>query len=327
MRILVTGATGFIGYSLVSVLLNGSHEVTCFIRKHSNTRWLNSLGTVKYVTGDLRDPESLAEAVKGCDVVIHLAGVTTAVNRDKYFKINHLGTRSLIDAIARNNTDLQRFVYISSLSAGGPTSLDRPRTESMPDAPMTHYGESKRAAELALMNYKNQVPITIIRPPIVYGPLDNGVLLFFKLIKKGWSVRFTGDDLYLSLIYVEDLAEAIALLATTFVPSGEIFYINDKYQYSASQIQKYIAEALQIDPKTIPVMRSLLYPAVGVSELLVKLRRRPSFFNYQKIKELNQAAWICSAEKLAQQTGFHAKVSLPEGAHRTAEWYTKHGWI
>lgn len=327
MKVLVTGGTGFIGYNLVKELKNQGHDVTCLIRQSSKTRWLQSLGNISFVTGDLLAFDTLIPAVQDVDWIIHLAGVVTAVSREQYFRVNHFGTRNLIRAVATHHPGIQKFIYISSLAAGGPTRIGQPRTEEMSDRPITHYGESKRAAEIALTEFQSQLPLVIIRPPVVYGPRDTGVLTFFKSIQQGWQIQFTGEDLYLSLIYVEDLVEGILALAEHDIPSGEMFYINDQYQYSMDQIQTMIAQALEVDTRKLRVPRMLLYPIAGISELVNRARKKPSYLNLQKIKEITQPAWICSSDKLTKYTGFHARYSLPDGAHRTAEWYQSHGWI
>lgn len=327
MKVLVTGGTGFIGYNLVARLKKENHDVTCLVRESSDIRWLNSLGDVKFVYGDLLQPASLAAIMDEFDWVFHLAGVVTAVTREDYFRVNHLGTRNLIDAVAKHNPDIRKFVFVSSLAAGGPSSIDRPRDESMPDQPITYYGESKRAAEFAIKDYKDSIPLVIARPPTVYGPLDDGVFIFFRAIQKGWQIKFTGEDLYLSLIYVEDLTKALLTLAEADIPSGERFYVSDHYQYSMDQIQTMIAHAIDADTRKLHVPRALMYPVAAVSELFIRARNKPSFLNLQKIKEMTQTAWICSSEKLTNMTGFQAQYGLPDGAHKTAEWYKSHGWL
>mgnify|MGYP006277598819 CR=1 FL=1 len=327
MKCLVTGATGFIGYNLVQLLLQEEQQVTCLIRQTSDLRWLNSLGTVKYVHGDITSPESLPAAVKEAEWIFHMAGLTTAVNREGYFQVNHLGTRNILDAIGDHCQDPKRFILISSLEAAGPTTIESPLTESDPPQPISHYGESKRAAELATLDYREQFPVTIIRPPIVYGPLDVALHPFFQLISRGWQLNLTGRDLYLSLIYVKDLVRAALTLAESDSPSGEMYYVSDRYFYSVNQLQAIIADVLETSTRRIPVPRSLLYPAAFLSEVYIKLFRKPSFLNYQKIKVVNQSAWICRSDKIAEEAGYQPDYSLADGAGETIEWYRNHGWL
>ena len=327
MRALVTGGTGFVGYHLVSELLQKGHEVTCLVRQSSNTEWLEELGGIQYATGELTHPESLIDAVTDIDVIFHLAGAVIAVDREGYFRINRDGTANLLNAALQHNPDLQNFIYVSTQAAGGPTPHDTPRTEDMPPEPVTHYGASKLAAEAYLQRFTDKLPIKIIRPPSVYGPHDVGVFTFFQIIDKHLQVYFLGQDLQLSLIYVQDLIRGILLLAEQDIASGEVFYIDDGTPRSLRDIQTEIARAMDVTTFKLPIPRKMLYPLAGISELIIKLRNKPSFFNLQKIQEITQPAWTCSSEKLQKTTGFTPEYSLSEGAKITAEWYKSHGWL
>ncbi|MBD3274486.1 MAG: NAD-dependent epimerase/dehydratase family protein, partial [Candidatus Marinimicrobia bacterium] len=292
-----------------------------------NTDWLEQLGDINYVTGELTRPESLADAVTDMDVIFHLAGAVIAVDREGYFRINRDGTANLLNAALQHNPDLQNFIYVSTQAAGGPTPHNTPRTEDMPPEPVTHYGASKLAAEEFLQQFTDQIPIKIIRPPSVYGPHDIGVFTFFQIVDKHLQVFFPGQDLQLSLIYVQDLVRGILQIAEHEIASGEVFYIDDGNPRSMRDIQTEIARALDVSTIKIPIPRKVLYPLAGISELIIKLRKKPSFFNIQKIKEITQPAWTCSSEKLKQTTGFTPEFSLSEGAKITAKWYKSHGWL
>jgi len=327
MKVFVTGGTGFIGFHLVESLLQSGHEVTCLVRETSDTSWLDQLENVQYHYGELMEPDSLTDAVKDQDWIFHLAGVVIAVNRDGYVRVNRNGTENLIRAIREHNPDIQKFVYVSSLSAGGPASPDEPRTEADPDMPVSHYGESKLLSENVLQNYMAEIPITILRPGIVYGPMDVGALSFFQIVDQGWRARFIGKELYLSMIYVDDFVDALLRVAVTDECSGNMYYLSDDEIYSMTKVQELIGEALDKKPRMLPVPRFLLYPAVFFSEIIIKTFNKPSFFNYQKIKEMTQTAWVCSPERFKKDSGFHPQYPLRAGAQMTADWYRQHGWL
>lgn len=176
MRALVTGASGFIGSTLIQELSTLGFEVHALMRKTSSDANLAGLN-YRRVQGDLSDEGSLREAVRGVDYVFHLAGLTAAKNREEFFAHNALGTERLAKVVAEERPGLSRFVYVSSLAASGPaSSLEAPLTESQAEHPVSAYGESKLAGEHALLRYKDVYPISIIRPPMVYGPRDKGVL-------------------------------------------------------------------------------------------------------------------------------------------------------
>jgi nucleoside-diphosphate-sugar epimerase len=327
MRVLLTGATGFVGYNLVPVLKREGHEVVCLIRRTSNTALLEELGNVDYVVGELRDPESLKAAVDGVDAVCHLAGAVTAVSKDGYFEVNTRGTRNLVEAVREVRPQLKRLVYVSSLAAGGPTKPGMPRVETDEDRPVTHYGRSKKAAEDELLRCREEISSVILRPATVYGPADAALLPFFRTVLRGIRARFMWRDLSLSMVYAGDLATAIVRALQSQLPSGDIFYVSDGKEYRLDEVQAIIGEALGVGSRSFPVPRSVLFPAAAASELAIRTRGRASFLNWQKIVEVVQPAWICSPQKLETRTGFRARYDLADGAQTTAEWYRAHGWL
>jgi len=327
MRILITGGTGFIGYNLVPILQQEQHEIICLVRETSNLRWLNSIGHIEYRYGDLLAPESLDAALDGIECVIHMAGTVVAVHKRDFYRINHIGTRNVVEAAARKGSDLSRFIMVSSLSAAGPSKPDKPMTESMPDLPVSAYGESKLLGERAVQEHREQLRIAVVRPPIVYGPKDVGVQGFFQLVKKGWQIKFPGENPRFSMVYVKDLSRALVTLVTADYFSGSQYYISDPVTYSVPEIQDIIADVLNRNTTTIPIPKLLLYPAAAGSELVARLRNKPTFLNFDKLKEVVQPAWTCSPEKFAQDFGFHTEYGLAEGAAETVEWYQSHGWL
>ena len=327
MRILRTGGTGFIGYNLVPVLQENRHEVICLVRETSNLSWLNSIGNVEYRYGDISVPDTLSSIVSDADCIIHMAGIVATVRNADFFRINHTVTRNLITAAKLHNPYLSKFILVSSLSAAGPSTPEQPKTEAMPDYPVSAYGESKLAAEQAVLEYQGDFGVVIVRPPIVYGPKDVGVQGFFRLAQQGWRIRFPWKNLLLSLVYVEDMARALTTLVTADIPSGALYYVSDPTIYSVPEIQSIIAGAMGKKVKTIPIPKTLLYPAAAAAEMISRLRHKPSFLNWDKLKEISQPAWTCSPEKITRDLGFHARYDLARGAAETAKWYRAHGWI
>ena len=178
MNVLVTGATGFIGSHLAERLLADGHRVRCLVRRTANRRWLGD-PRLELADGSITEPSSLPAAVAGIDIIFHVAGLTAARSREEFFRGNHDGTKNMLEAAARAGKPL-RFVHVSSQAAAGPSPTATPIDESFPCRPITAYGESKRAAEEEVLKYADQFPITIVRPPAVYGPRDNGVYTFFR---------------------------------------------------------------------------------------------------------------------------------------------------
>ncbi|NBB90422.1 MAG: NAD-dependent epimerase/dehydratase family protein [Spirochaetes bacterium] len=327
MRVLLTGGTGFVGYNLVPALKQQGHEIVCLIRTTSNTTLLEELGGMEYAVGELNDPASLRAALDGVDAVVHLAGAVKAVRRDGYFAVNTEGTRNLVEAVREVCPGLKRFVYVSSLAAGGPSRPGQPRTEQDEDGPVTHYGRSKKAAEDIILGYREEMPSVILRPATVYGPADVALLGFFRSASRGVRARLMWRDLSLSMVYAEDLAGAVVRSLVSQLPSGDLFYVSDGREYRLDEVQEQIGATLGFSTRSVPLPRSLLYLVAALSEVGIRLTGRARFLNWQKIIEAVQPAWTCSPQKLETRTGFRPRYDLPDGARATAEWYRTRGWL
>ncbi len=185
---LVTGATGFIGHHLVQLLTERGQQVSCLVRRDSDRSGVEAFDP-NYCVGDVTDLNSLRRAVHGIDVVYHLAGLTKSLRADELIRVNELGTRNVSLACAEM-THPPILVVASSLAAAGPAVSDRPRREIDPPRPVSVYGRSKRAGELAAREYAARVPTTIVRPPIVFGEGDkDGFNLFQGNLTIGHSSR------------------------------------------------------------------------------------------------------------------------------------------
>ena len=231
MKVLVTGGTGFIGSHLVEALLQKGIQVRCLLRKSSDLKWIKGL-PVEYAWGDCRDPASLKEAVKGVDQVFHSAGVTKAVREETFFEINAYGTENLIQACLEHNPDLQKFIYLSSQAAAGPSRNGNRKKETDPCQPVSPYGQSKRMGEELALSHGHKLPLLILRPSAVYGPRERDIYFFFKLLSKGIHLCASSPDQHISLCYVQDVVQAILLAAETRTSRGEIFFVSDGQDYS-----------------------------------------------------------------------------------------------
>ena len=185
MRILLTGASGFLGSHIAEQLDQQGAEVRALVRPTSDTRFLDGLEHVTLVTGAMSDKDSLLAATEGVDGIIHAAGLVKAKEPADFYATNEQGTANLLDAAKRNAPDIARFVLGSSLTVMGPSQDGRPVSAGASPNPVTHYGRSKLAAERAARAEAHSLPITIIRPPMIYGPRDREILPFFKSVQLG----------------------------------------------------------------------------------------------------------------------------------------------
>ncbi|WP_333653588.1 NAD-dependent epimerase/dehydratase family protein [Dissulfurispira sp.] len=324
MKALITGATGFIGSHLAGALIREGFDVACLVRNPANLRFLEDINA-GIIKGDCTDRESLADAVKGVDYVFHLAGLTKACSEADFFNANVKGTENIVQAVLENNSHIKRFVYLSSLAAAGPSCDGRPLKEDSEPAPVSVYGKTKLEGEKIVLANKKNMPVTVIRPPAVYGPRDRDLLIFFKMIKSG-LIPYWGKCYY-SFLYVEDLINGIILSALSRDAEGEIFFVSDGNIYSTDDIIEAISDALQKRPVRLNIPKFVM-PLLGfISEKAKGARKGINIINTDKIKEMRHSHWICDTTRAAERLKFEPKVKIKEGAKWTADWYRIHQWL
>ncbi len=320
MRALVTGATGFIGSHLVEGLIREGFDTTCLVRETSSLIYLEDL-KVTLVRGDCTDRTSLLSAVRDFDYVFHLAGLTKARSAEEFFDTNVTGTKHVAEALLQQNPGLKRFFFLSSLAAAGP-SLDRvPLCEGREPRPVSEYGRTKFEAEKIVYALRGELPVTIIRPPAVYGPRDRDLLVFFKMVKAG-VVPYWGKSYY-SFIYVDDLVSAIILSVLRPEGEGEIFYVSDGAVYSTDQVIDALARALDKAPLKLRVPKWAMQAIAWLS----RMTKGAAIINSDKVREIKYDYWVCDAAKASARLAFSPKVKMTEGARWTADWYRIHQWL
>lgn len=332
MRILVSGASGFIGSGLVSALAEKGHEVCALLRSTASTEFLKGVSFTR-VTGDILDYESLVKATENVDAVFHLAGAIAAKDRDAYFRCNAEGTKNIATAAVKSGR-VKRFIYLSSLAAAGPSAGLAPRSESEPDHPISFYGESKLRGELYLDELQGQLPFVIIRPPIVYGPRDRALFPLFKTIQKNWmpvmTAKSTTGHKYYSAIHVDDLIQSCVLsleASEAFFQTGERFYVSDGNIYTDERIMKMIADELKVTPIKFKVPSAVMALVAQGGSIAGKLLKKSLPLNTDKLKELNADYWICSTQKAMDRLAFKPKYTMESGVPQTIAWYKMNNWL
>ncbi len=333
MRALITGASGFIGSSLIQELNRLGFEVHALMRSTSSPANLEGMRFERR-SGDLSDFESLKRAVVGMDYVFHLAGMTAAPDRETFMRCNAQGTGDLARAVAEAAPGLTRFVYVSSLAAGGPARKKQPRREEELPTPVSAYGESKLAGELELLKYKDKFPVAIVRPPLVYGPKDKGVFVIIQTVARNLmpipSGKGEGGHKYYSAVHVTDLCKGIVqvgLASADKAPSGEIFYLCEDEFYTYQDFLRTIADSLGNHPFRFKVPQALIYGAAAALTGLGKVTKRSYPFNLDKFNEILPDYWICSNQKAKDVLGFLPEYPLAKGMKETVEWYKKNDWL
>lgn len=321
MKALVTGATGFIGSHLVERLLAEGLEVVCLVRPTSDRKWLDGL-PVTLRTGTLTDGEALRAAADGADYVFHVAGLTKARTRREYLAVNAEGTRRLIDATVDARAATRRFVYVSSLAAVGPAPGSAPLDESATPRPLEAYGASKLAGEHAVLEAARRLPVTIVRPPAVYGPRDVNFLSLLRAAKRIGRVPIVGRPTHrISLVHVADLVTGLWLAASAETAAGQTYFLASG-THDLGELVEAIADALGVSrrPLRLPALLARLIGEIG--QLKWALTGRPQIVSRRKVRDALQPNWTCSWEKARRDLGYRENVHLADGVKHTATWYT-----
>lgn len=324
-RVLVTGGTGFIGSHLVATLAAQGCKPRVLVRSTSNTASLMSQG-VECIVGGLDDLDSLVRAVRGVEMVIHLAAVTRARSEKEYFQVNAEGTQNLVNALRTAQPRPRRLVYVSSLAAAGPSVGGVQIEIGDVPRPITAYGRSKLAGEAACLTIADEMEVLILRPPAVYGPGDRDLFRCFQMATHGILPVPTGPTRLIQFIHVHDLRNALLCAVTAEQASG-VYHVAEAQPYAWGQITDWLAKAVGRQVWAVRVPQWSIRAAAAVSEFGAAMVGRATIFNREKAEELLAPGWLCETEAVKRDLGFEVRIPLPQGLVGTASWYREHGWL
>lgn len=330
MKAFVTGGTGFVGSHLVEELQRrGYTEIRCLVR--AEPRWLEGLA-VEFVRGDLFDAEALREGVRGVDRVFHVAGLTRAPDEAALRRANVEGTLNLVAAVREAAPEVERVLVTSSLAAVGPSPEEggrpRPLTESDPLRPISRYGRSKAEMERRLGAEAGALPLTIVRPPVVYGPREADIytLIATAARRRLFPIVGEGRQPQLSLVHVRDLVRGMAEAAEAPEAAGQAYFLSSEVGYSWEEVRCAVVEALGRGVLRLNLPRALVTPVGVAAELAGRVLGAYPPLNREKTREAKHT-WLCSVEKAQREIGYRPAVGLEEGMAETVAWYRDEGWL
>ncbi|OSS43038.1 UDP-glucose 4-epimerase [Desulfurella amilsii] len=297
MKILVTGASGFVGKNLIS-------RLSCKYRLYGFSR--KKREGINYFKGDIANIEDLEKAIVNVDTVVHLAGLIRG-SKKAFYTTNVLGARNLSILAAKHN--IKKIIYVSSLAAKGPLEKNEP---------VSYYGYTKRLGELELLKNSHRYDLIVLRPPVIYGPNEQEVYKLIKFTKKT-GIFFAIDDIRLSFVYVDDLIDAIDIALQHKWDGPKIYTICENTYYDFFEIANIIAYHLGQNIKTVA------FPRIILDAVFFGLKESGIFFD--KINEIKAHLWVCKSNEFMRDFGFKVNHNLFSGMYKTIRWYRENGWL
>lgn len=321
MAILVTGAPGWLGTRLVARFTADGREVRCYVEPGRDAEPIERLGA-RVERGDVRDAAALERAARGAELVVHCAGVVHPRRFSDYHAIHVEGTRNAVRAAARGGA--RRFCHVSSEAAQGYNPDGRPLDENMPCRPETEYGRTKRAAELVVLaaNQPGALETVVLRPAMFYGPgQPERRSRLMRMIASGRPPLF-GDGLNRrSMVYVDNLVDAVVAAATVAGIGGEVFWIADTQVYTTRGFFEAIAEALGVPlrPRHFPAS------AARLCRMAARALERAHVHSLDlHVVGESPRDFFCDNAKARTCLGWSPRTKLDEGVREAVAWWVAH---
>jgi nucleoside-diphosphate-sugar epimerase len=325
-RVLITGASGFIGSHLIEEALKNNLDVYAAVRKTSRTDHLKDFD-IRFTYPDFDDPTALKTEIiaNKYDYIIHAAGVTTARSQEEYDHINGDYTYNLALAASGEGVNLKKFVLIGSLAAIGPLNdLDGLITEETTPNPITAYGRSKLLGEQNLRKFSS-LNYNILRPTGVYGPGDRDIFIFFKQVARGLEPYIGNGEQKFSFLYVTDLAKAT--VKALFAEGNKIYNLSDGNFYDRYELADNIKKSLSVKTVKFHLPVKFVKTIAKISEKYSSLSNKAAVLNVEKVDELMAANWYCAIDQAKAGLGFYPEYNLQAGVTEAIKWYKTKKWL
>ena len=334
-KVLITGASGFIGSFLVREALEKGHEVWAGVRSTSSRANLQD-PRIRFIDLQYNNPDALTAQLKTFaaehgrwDFVVHNAGLTKTTNKELFYQINAENTHRLIEALAAADCRPDKFLLMSSLSSFGmgDEKTFRPIALSDPQQPNTVYGMSKLKAENYLRRQQH-FPYVIFRPTGVYGPGEKDYFMEIQSISTGFDFAAGFTPQRITFIYVKDLARAVFKALEKQDILNREYFIADGDVYTDKEFALMIQDILgkkRVLHARIPM--GLVHLACICSEWIGKIMKKSMTLNSDKYIILKQRNWICETAPLQEELDFHPVYNLRKGLEESIAWYKEKGWL
>jgi len=323
---LVTGANGFIGSHLLEALCREKIHVRCLVRNTSDLRWIQHLN-IEVIHADLGNIDTLLKPVQDSNMIFHLAGATKAFDQKAFHAANVVATKNLLEAALSNQSNLKRFLFVSSQAASGPSQDGTPVKESDASHPLTLYGKSKLDAERVVLSYADRLPVTIARPPSVFGPRDRDMLKIFKAIKFGTKPVLGWKPQYASFIFVEDLVNGLIQAAESDQSIGKTYFLATEQKINLEHFNNIVAEVMGKKAFKIHIPIWMFAAIALIREAVSRITHKPDIINWDKVKEFRERFWICDSSQAGKEIQFKPSYDLNTAIKRTYDWYVQQGWL
>lgn len=338
-KVLVTGASGFIGSFICSEGLDRGFEVWAGMRSTSSSQYLKD-ERMKFAQLDLGNYERLCEQLRqyksemggrGWDYVIHAAGATKSLKREGFFKTNTEGTKNLVNALMAEGMTPKRFIFVSSLSIFGAIREQpypyKPILDTDTPVPNTAYGESKWEAEKFLQTVKG-LDYVILRPTGVYGPRERDYYIMAKSIKQhvDFAVGYKPQDI--TFVYVDDVVQAVYKAFDAPNAVGKGYFLSDGQVYNSRAFSDLLQRELG-NPWVLHIKAPLwfLWLICAVNGTVSRWMGKLTTLNLDKYHILSQRNWQCDITPARRDLDYEPQVLLEEGVRRSVAWYRQAGWL
>lgn len=333
-RVLITGASGFIGNFLIKDALEKGYDVWAGIRSTSKVDHFDS-EKVHFIELDFSNVVALNNQLKSFknelnkwDYIIHTAGLTKCIDKKEFDEVNYLGTKNFVDVLRKLEMTPDKFIYLSSLSVYGPIHEkdNLPISELDSPQPNTAYGVSKLLAERYITSLTD-FPYLIFRPTGVYGPREKDYFLMAESIKKHIDFAAGYKKQLLTFVYVADLSKAIFLGMESEV-TQKSYFVSDGYIYTSRDFSNLIQKELSISFVMHIKCPLIILKVISLcAEFIASTSGKSSTLNADKFKIMKQRNWQCDITPLIDDLGFSPDYPLCKGVKESIDWYKKEGWL